>query len=69
MSVPTRLDLYLQWNTGDSYVNTPEEQMLVTKFQALYNVTKAAQEQKAECSPSNLMKWRKAYYGVLNALN
>lgn len=65
----TRLDLYLQWSVGDTYVNTPEEQGLVTKFQALYNVTKSAQEQKTEVNPANLTKWRKAYYGVLNALN
>ena len=44
----TRLDLYLQWSVGDTYVNTPEEQGLVTKFQALYNVTKSAQEQKKQ---------------------
>ena len=63
-----RIDLYLQWNNTESYVNTPEETEAVNKFHALYNLAKSAQDSTEEASPENLAKWRKAYYGTLNAL-
>lgn len=63
-----RLDLYLN-DTTDTYVNTEEETVLVNKFMQLYTTTKSAQDSLEECSEANLRKWRRAYYGVLNALN
>lgn len=66
----SRLDWYLQWSTPvDAYVNTPEEQELVTKFVALYAMAKAAKESNALANTENIKKWRKAYYGVLKALD
>ena len=65
----SRLDLYLQWSMGDSYTNTPEEQELVTKFNALYSMAKAARDSTVWANPQNLVKWRKAYLGTLNALD
>lgn len=69
MSKPSRIDLYLQWNIGDRYVNTAEEQELVTKFEALYSMAKSARDNNEFASPKNIAKWRKAYYGTLNALD
>lgn len=64
-----RIDLYLQWQVGERYVNTPEEQALVFKFNALYQMAKAARDANECSNPVNIAKWRKAYYGVLNALD
>ncbi len=64
-----RIDLYLQWTIQDRYVNTEEENELVNKFVALYAIARGAHEAREECSPENLEKWRKAYYGTLNALD
>lgn len=69
MSKQSRLDMYLQWAVGDYYVNTETEQELVTKFSALYTLSKDAHDNSEECNPANIEKWRKAYYGTLNALN
>ena len=66
--VTDRIDLYLQSNNTAQYVNTKEENELLEKFSTLYSVSKSAQENTEEANPSNLDKWRKAYYGVLNAL-
>lgn len=65
----SRIDLYLQQNVGERYVNTKQEQELVTKFQELYCMAKAARDHNELASPTNVSKWRKAYYGTLNALN
>lgn len=67
-NVNNRIDMYLQFNDTESYVNTEEENKLVTKFQTLYSLAKSAHDSSAECSPTNLIKWRKAYDGTLNAL-
>ena len=64
----TRLDLYLQSNTAEQYVNTEEENELVNKFAELYSLALSAQRNTEEANPENLAKWRKAYYGTLNAL-
>lgn len=65
-----RIDWYLQWAVPlDSYVNTPEEQELVTKFTALYAMAKGAKENNALVNSENITKWRKAYYGTLSALD
>lgn len=66
--VTDRIDLYLQSNNTAQYVNTKEENELLEKFSTLYSISKTAQENTEEANPSNLDKWRKAYYGVLNAL-
>lgn len=64
-----RLDLYLQWGVDTpAYVNTKTEQNLVTRFQALYSMACAAQNSNDLANPENIAKWRKAYYGTLNAL-
>lgn len=64
----SRLNLYLQEQTPDSYVNTEQEEELVSKFSTLYSLAKAAHDNTEEVSPENLDKWRKAYYGTLGAL-
>lgn len=63
-----RIDLYLQWNQGASYTNTPDEEYKLTKFHALYCMAKAARDSIKWANPENLVKWRKAYEGSLNAL-
>ena len=64
-----RIDMYLKWNNQDEYyVNTSRENELVNKFQALYSITKSAQDTCEECSTANLDKWRRAYLGTLGAL-
>lgn len=68
MNNPSRIDLYLQENISESYHNTEIEQQLVSKFSSLYRMSKTAQESRLEGNPANLDKWRKAYYGTLNAL-
>ena len=64
-----RIDLYLQQNMQDQYVNTEKETELVNKFSTLYSLTKSAQERTYEGNPKNLEKYRKAYEATLNALN
>lgn len=64
-----RIDLYLQWQTGDRYVNTPEEQAMVEKVDALRSIAEGYQNGIEYASPQNLKKWRKAYLGILNALD
>lgn len=65
----SRLDLYLHKNVSNAYVNTDKENELVTNFVELYNMAKAARDNNEFASPANLAKWRKAYYGTLNALD
>ena len=64
----TRVDMYLQRNIAEQYVNTEEENELVDKFAELYSLALSAQQNTEEANPKNLAKWRKAYYGTLNAL-
>ena len=68
MSKYSRLQLYLQQGLDASYENTQKEQELVNQFTELYLMAKAARDTCEECSPENLAKWRKAYFGTLNAL-
>lgn len=63
----SRIDLYLG-AIGESYKNTDKEKELLSKFTALYNYAKNAQERSEHASPDNLDKWRRAYLGTLNAL-
>ena len=64
------IDMYLQWSVPiDTYVNTPEEQILLNKFVALFSIAKGAKESNALANDENIAKWRKAYYGTLGALN
>lgn len=64
-----RVDLYLQWQIGERYQNTPEEQMMVEKVDALRAIAESYQQGIEYVSPANLKKWRKAYLGTLNALD
>lgn len=64
-----RIDLYLQWETGERYQNTKKEQAMVEKVTALYSIAKGFRDQNRLVSPQNLKKWRKAYLGTLNALD
>lgn len=64
-----RVDLYLQWQVGERYQNTPEEQMMVEKVDALRAIAESYQQGIEYVSPANLRKWRKAYQGTLNALD
>lgn len=70
MSQPfSRLDMYLQWGLDvPTYVNTPEENLLVNKFVSLYSMALAAKNANPLSNTENIAKWRKAYYGTLNAL-
>lgn len=63
------IDWYLQWAIEiPAYVNTPEEEDLVTKFSALYSIALGAKENNELSSSKNIAKWRKAYEGTLPAL-
>lgn len=64
-----RIDLYLQRGVGVYYANTEKEQAMVEKVATLYAIAKGYQDGVEYVSPSNLLKWRKAYLGTLNALN
>lgn len=64
-----RIDLYLQQNIPSTYVNTPEEEVLLNKFVTLYDIAKAAKDGQLECNPERLDMWRKAYEGTLNAID
>ena len=68
MTKISRIDLYLQNSVGKTYENTDEENKLVKKFSELYSVAKSARDDNEDCSPKNVERWRKAYYGTLNAL-
>lgn len=64
-----RIDLYLQWQHLDYYVNTPEEQQMVEKVDALRSIAEGYKDNIDYVSKNNLTKWRKAYLGTLNALD
>lgn len=64
-----RIDLYLQWNIGDYYQNSKKEQGMVEKVAALFAIAESYQKGLEQANPKNLMKWRKAYLGTLNALD
>ena len=60
--------MYLQQTSIAPYVNTEREVELLNKFTQLYISAKNAQESREEAKPENLLTWRKAYDGTLNAL-
>lgn len=63
------VDWYLQWAISiPSYVNTSEEEDLVTKFTALYSIALGAKENNRLSNSKNIKKWREAYEGTLPAL-
>jgi hypothetical protein len=64
-----RIDLYLQSNSAMQYQNTKKEQTMVEKVATLYSLAEGYQKGIDYVSPKNLIKWRKAYLGTLNALN
>lgn len=64
-----RIDLYLQWQTGERYANSAKEDEMVNKVSSLYAIAKGVQDGISYVSPKNLSKWRKAYLGTLNALD
>lgn len=64
-----RIDLYLQSAIGERYENTAKENTMVEKVSHLYSIAKGYQEGVEYATPKNLVKWRKAYLGTLNALN
>ena len=65
-----RIDWYLQWAIDvPSYVNTPEEEEKINKFVPLYSIARAAKESNYLANSENINKWRKAYEGILPALN
>lgn len=65
----SRLDLYLGKSSGQVYKNSEQEQELVGKFIELYQAALNAKDSCEHCNQENVDKWRKAYLGVLNALN
>lgn len=64
-----RIDLYLQSQIGKGYENTEKENSMVNKVSTLFSMAKGYQEGIEYVSPKNLVKWRKAYLGTLNALD
>lgn len=68
MNLNELLDLHL--SSGQQYyVNTPEENELVNKFQEVFSISKSARNLDPKANPANLEKLRKAYEGVLKGLN
>lgn len=63
-----RIDLYLH-AVSEAYENTDKETKMVGKVSSLFNMAKAYQEGVDYVTPKNLLKWRKAYLGTLNALD
>lgn len=68
MSKFSRIDLYLHDGINQYYTNTDEENVLVSKFQALYSLAKSAQDVDPFANPKIVEKSRKAYLGTLKAL-
>lgn len=64
-----RIDLYLQSTAGEKYENSKEENAMVEKVSALFSIAKSYQDGIEYITPKNLVKWRKAYLGTLNALD
>lgn len=64
-----RIDLYSQLNTGEKYQNTKKENEMVQKVSALYSMALGFKNKIEFASDTNIQKWRKAYYGTLNALD
>ena len=64
-----RIDLYLQSAIGERYENTKKENSMVEKVSRLFSMAKGYQDGIEYVTPKNLMKWRKAYLGTLNALD
>lgn len=64
-----RIDLYLQSATGKKYENSEKENAMVEKVSALFSIAKGYQDGIEYVTPKNLVKWRKAYLGTLNALD
>ena len=64
-----RIDLYLQQLSEERYNNSDKENEMVTKVATLYSMAKSVRDGISYVSPSNLVKWRKAYLGTLNALD
>ena len=64
-----RTDLFLRWNIERQYENTKRENAMVEKVTALYAIADAYRRGLEQADPKNLDKWRRAYYGTLNALN
>ena len=64
-----RIDLYLRRDVGEQYQNTKKEQTMVEKVAELFSMAEAYQQGIEYINHKNLVKWRKAYLGTLNALN
>lgn len=64
-----RIDLYLQSAAGKKYENSEKENAMVEKVSALFSIAKGYQDGIEYVTPKNLVKWRKAYLGTLNALD
>ena len=64
-----RIDLFLQWQIGKYYENTKREEAMVTKVATLFSIAEGYQNSCQYVSKENLVKWRKAYLGTLNALD
>lgn len=64
-----RIDLYLQLANCKKYENSEKENAMVEKVSELFSIAKGYQEGIEYITPKNLIKWRKAYLGTLNALD
>lgn len=64
-----RIDLYLQWQLGETYENTAEENALVQKVSALFAIAESIQKSNEHANPRKIAQQRKAYQGILNALD
>ena len=64
-----RTDLYLQLQIDKYYENTEKENKMVEKVAALFSIAESYQKGIEYVTPANLLIWRKAYLGTLNALD
>ena len=64
-----RIDLYLQSQSAKYYENTKREQEMIQKVAMLYTIAEGYKNGIEYVSSANLIKWRKAYRGTLNALD
>ena len=64
-----RLDMYLNWGGKEPYKNTIEEDKLVNQVMVLYTYSKGEREKNPLCKKEKLEQWRKAYKGILGALD
>lgn len=64
----SRVEMYLNWDDKDLYVNTPEEDEMLDYWQTKYDLAEA-EYMSSRANPAKLKLWRDAYVGNFNALD